>query len=413
MRKRELRGAARREMWRDRSAKLVRPSRSASAGPERGNSHSTSIDPSSPGYPTPVFLSSRSRSEERPGRRSAPSWCLVFVALLMVCTGCALTTGLSEQRTTETNERRCAPADVDQQLRQVALDVIDQAEEDPLVHASQGRLPTSFSWRAIQTAHAIDVLPLINQLELTEELPLLDSSRQIKLLALRQEVMGRVLLAMIAVSSTAAHVSCEIERTYQVADRLKNSEQARIKQQTLWAVIIGGAAAVASGGLSLAESIGEGIAGIIGGTAAAALGISALYQESEQHFEHPDNVLREVWAEPTKAQYIPPSVWEFLNRPINEQDEKQLTFRQELVNGWRQEGRLGAAGSEEEHRRIQLLFADGGTYRSSDLVVRGQMLDMLRATIVLMNRELELLIREVMIQVALRKQPVKGDLKSP
>lgn len=306
-----------------------------------------------------------------------------------------------------------APADVDQQLRQVALDVIDQAEEDPLVHASQGRLPTSFSWRAIQTAHAIDVLPLINQLELTEELPLLDSSRQIKLLALRQEVMGRVLLAMIAVSSTAAHVSCEIERTYQVADRLKNSEQARIKQQTLWAVVIGGAAAVASGGLSLAESIGEGIAGIIGGTAAAALGISALYQESEQHFEHPDNVLREVWAEPTKAQYIPPSVWEFLNRPINEQDEKQLTFRQELVNGWRQEGRLGAAGSEEEHRRIQLLFADGGTYRSSDLVVRGQMLDMLRATIVLMNRELELLIREVMIQVALRKQPVKGDLKSP
>lgn len=81
-----------------------------------------------------------------------------------------------------------------------------------------------------------------------------------------------------------------------------------------------------------------------------------------------------------------------------------MTFRQELINGWRQEGRLGAAGSEEEHRRIQLLFADGGTYRSSDLVVRGQMLDMLRATIVLMNRELELLIREVMIQMALRKR---------
>ena len=87
--------------------------------------------------------------------------------------------------------------------------------------------------------------------------------------------------------------------------------------------------------------------------------------------------------------------------------------KKELINGWRQEGRLGAAGSEEEHRRARLVFADGGTYRSSDLMVRGQMLDMLRATIVLMNRELELLIREVMIQVALRKQPVKGELKSP
>lgn len=135
-----------------------------------------------------------------------------------------------------------------------------------------------------------------------------------------------MLLSMIAVSSTAAHVSCEIERTYQVANRFKNSEQARIKQQTLWAIIIGAGAAVASGGFSLAESVGEGIAGIVGGTIAGALGISALYQESEQHFEHPDNVLREVWEELAKPQYIPPSVWEFLKRPINEQDE-QLTFR--------------------------------------------------------------------------------------
>jgi hypothetical protein len=30
-----------------------------------------------------------------------------------------------------------------------------------------------------------------------------------------------------------------------------------------------------------------------------------------------------------------------------------------------------------------------------------------------MNRELELLIREVMIQMALRKQSLKGDLKRP
>jgi hypothetical protein len=330
----------------------------------------------------------------------------------MVCTGCALTTGYSEQRTTQTNERRCAPAEEDQQFRRVALDIIDQAEEDPLVRASRGRVPTSFSWRAIKTAHAIHVLPLINQLELAEELPVLDASRQIRILALRQEALGRVLLAMIAVSSTAAHVSCEIERTYQVADRLKNSEQARIKQQTLLAVIIGAGAAIASGGFSFAESIGEGIAGVVGGTIAGALGISALYQESEQHFEHPDNVLREVWEEPHKPQFISPSVWEFLNRPMNEQDEHR-TFREELINGWRQEGRLGAEGSEEERKRIQLLFADGGTYRSSDLVVRGQMLDMLRATIVLMNRELELLIREVMIQMALRKQSLQGDRKLP
>jgi hypothetical protein len=61
-------------------------------------------------------------------------------------------------------------------------------------------------------------------------------------------------------------------------------------------------------------------------------------------------------------------------------------------------------GSDEERLRVALLFADGGLYRSSDLVVRGQMLDMLRATVALMNQDLELLIRELMIQMALRKQ---------
>ncbi|MGH7258849.1 MAG: hypothetical protein ACREIM_10760 [Nitrospiraceae bacterium] len=331
------------------------------------------------------------------------------IVLPALCAGCALTTGYSEQRTTETNERRCAPSQTETKLRAVSLEDVDHSQGEPLVRATRDRLPTSFSWRAIQTAKAIDVLPLINQLELAEELPEVDASRRISILSLRQEVLGRVLLSMIAMSSTAAHISCEIERTYQVADRLKNSEQARIKQQTLLAVIIGAGAAVASGGFSLAatESIGEGIAGIVGGTIAGALGISALYQESEQYFEHPDNILREVWDKPDTARFIPPSVWEFLDRPMKEGTDRR-TFREELVDGWRQEGRMGAEGSEEERKRIQLLFAEGGTYRSSDLVVRGQMLDMLRATILLMNRELEVLIREVMIQMALRKQSWKG-----
>jgi hypothetical protein len=322
-----------------------------------------------------------------------------------ILTGCALTTGYSEERTTLSNERRCAPVKIEQQLRAVSLDVIDHAHDDPLTQAARSRVPSSFSWRAIHTAKSIDILPLLNQIELAEELPASDPSGPMKLLALRQEALGRILLALIAVSSTTAHVSCEIERTYEVADRLKNAENARVKQQTLLAVIIGAGAAIASGGLSIAatSSAGEGIASIIGGTIAGALGISALYQESEQHFEHHDNILREIWENPSKPDYFPPSVWEFLNRPMK-QDAGSRTFREELIDGWRQEGRLGAVGSDEERLRVALLFADGGLYRSSDLVVRGQMLDMLRATVALMNQDLELLIRELMIQMALRKQ---------
>jgi hypothetical protein len=171
-------------------------------------------------------------------------------------------------------------------------------------------------------------------------------------------------------------------------------------------VILGAGAAIASGGISLAATgaVAEGVASIAGGTVAGGLGISALYQESEHQFEHQHNILREVWDNPTQPRYTAPSVWHFLNRPIKDEAGSR-TFREELVANWRQEGRLGPKGSEEEQERSALVFSDGGVYRRSDLVVRGQMLDMLRASILLMNQELEILIRELMIQVAVRKEP--------
>lgn len=341
------------------------------------------------------------------------SWFLMGMVVPSLCAGCALMTGYTEQRTSETNEQRCAPSEKVTSLRSVSLKEVDSSKDEPKLREARDQVPKSFSWRAVNIARVIEVLPLLNQLELAEELSASDdTSRQITILSLRQEVLGRVLLAMIAVSSTAAHVSCEIERTYQVADRLKNSEVARTKQQTLLAVIIGAGAAIASGGFSLAasESIGEGIAAIVGGTIAGGLGISALNQESTQDYQHPDNLLKEVWEKPAEVRLIPPNVWEFLKRPMKEGTE-QRTYHEELINGWRQEGRLGKEGSAEERERIALLFGGGGSYRSSDLVVRGQMLDMLRATILMMNRELEVLIREVMIQMAVRKQSWQGSDK--
>ena len=139
---------------------------------------------------------------------SLPRFCSSFLmALVLVCTGCALTTGYSEQRTTQSNERRCSPTPIDKQLRAVSLEEVDRAQSDPQVKAAQARLTTSFSWRAIQTARTIDILPLLSQIELTEESPTSDPSAPLKLLLLRQEALGRILLALIAVSITVAHVS--------------------------------------------------------------------------------------------------------------------------------------------------------------------------------------------------------------
>jgi hypothetical protein len=71
---------------------------------------------------------------------------------------------------------------------------------------------------------------------------------------------------------------------------------------------------------------------------------------------------------------------------------------------WRREGRLGTPGSKTAQKRSELFFGPGGSHTTSDLMARAQMLDMLRAMILIMNQHMERLIREVMIQTAVRKQ---------
>lgn len=338
------------------------------------------------------------------------------IGVLLLCSlnaGCALTTGVDDRRQHADDERRCAPTDADLALRRVSLEDIDTAD-DRVARMAENRVPTSFSWRAIQAARAIEILPLLSRIEILEEQRGTPQADPTQLNAVRIEALGRIMLAMSEVSSTAAKAACEIERTYQAADRMRAGEQARVKQQTLWAIIIGAAAAMAAGGATLSDagSLAEGSASLIGGLMAGALGITALYQEGEETFTHSNNILREVSHHPDQPRYIPPSIWLLLKQPIAEGAESK-SYLEELLASWHQEGRLGTPGSKTEQKRSELLFGSGGSYTTSDLVARAQMLDMLRATILVMNQHMERLIREVMIQTAVRKQSWAPAGKTP
>lgn len=347
-----------------------------------------------------------------PGRRGKCSGISILhivrlvlcVFMLLFSQGCTLISGLTWQRPTETNERRCSAPPEQVELRKIPLAVLEHRRNDRLTRESIGRMPTSFSWRAIQTSQVIDVLSLLNQFEILEERSIDSVSDALRLQAVYHEILGRVTLAMLEVSSAVAKTTCEIERSSQVVDRLRVSENAQIRRQTLLAIIVGAAAAVASGGLAIADvtGIGEGASSIIGGTVAGVLGVSALYHETGEAFRHPDNILREIWENKEDPVYLPPSVWRFLRRPVHE-GEIPRTYRDEIIAGWRQEGRLGDEGSELEATRAQLFFGDGGIYTTNDLQRRTQMLDSLRATVLLLNQDLEQLVRELMIQSSLSK----------
>ena len=335
------------------------------------------------------------------------------ILLCVLTTGCALTTGVDDRRQHADDERRCAPTDGDIALRRVSLTDIDQAD-DRVSRMAETRAPNSFSWRAIQAAQAIEILPLLSRIEILEERQGTPQAAPTQLNAVRIEALGRIMLAMSEVSSTAGKAACEIERTYQAADRMRAGENARVKQQTLWAIIIGAAAAMVAGGATLSDagSSAEGLASLIGGLMAGALGVTALYQEGEETFTHSNNILREVSLQPHQPRYIPPSIWLLLKQPVVEGSESK-SYLEELLASWRQEGRLGTPGSKTEQKRSELFFGSGGLYATSDLVARAQMLDMLRATILIMNQHMERLIREVMIQTAVRKQSWSPAGKSP
>jgi hypothetical protein len=349
----------------------------------------------------------------RPRRKWTFSRVSEWLLVCSLASGCALTTGIDDRRPYADDDRRCTPSDDDLALRNISLAKVD-ADEGRAARHAENRIPTSFSWQAIQTAQAIEVLPLLGRLEVLEEWQGTPQADPLQLAAVRQEVLGRIVLAMSEVSSTAGKAACEIERTYQAADRLRAGEQARVKQQTLWAIIIGAAAAMAAGGVSLSDagSSTEGVASLTGGLIAGVLGVTALHQEGEETFDHPNNILREVWVHPDRPRYIPPSIWLLLKQRIAE-DAESRSFLDELLKSWRQEGRLGTPGSKTEDKRTALFFGPGGSYTTSDLVARAQMLDMLRAKILVMNQHLERLIREVMIQTAMRKQSWSPAPKNP
>ena len=79
------------------------------------------------------------------------------------------------------------------------------------------------------------------------------------------------------------------------------------------------------------------------------------------------------------------------------------TYRTELLKSWRREGRLGEPGSDIEQKRIALFFSEGGVYELQDLRARAAMLKMLASMIELMHQDLEMLIRQVLIQQALAR----------
>jgi hypothetical protein len=109
--------------------------------------------------------------------------------------------------------------------------------------------------------------------------------------------------------------------------------------------------------LAAAATAGSAV-GISGGVVETVLGALALNAQRSAHFQHKRNILREIWVGP-EEKILPDTVWRFLNQSMKE-ERRHRSLRETLILRWREDDRLGIAGSDTERRRIALLFGPGG-----------------------------------------------------
>jgi hypothetical protein len=314
--------------------------------------------------------------------------------LLMVCLfglgGCSIILPSTPHATTP--ERSCAP------LHPTRFEIHG---EEPTGDLSNANLPLSA--QALEVARVMNAIPLLTELAALERA---GDTRSVAFMELRQSLSDRLLLTLFELSSLTAELVCERDRADQVADRMDEVDASVVKRLTLASIVIGGVAAVVSGGIGLAggSDAANNAATLAGGVVASVFGGAALFAASKQQFTHERNLLGELWRDPQQTSVFSPTVWRFLQE---RRTDGSRTIRDEILQAWRQQGRLGEPGSSGEEERRALVFGKGGMYTSTDLRARASMLETLEAHVQLLSEELEVFLRET-IQRRTRGGPQEG-----
>jgi hypothetical protein len=315
---------------------------------------------------------------------------LFFITLIQGCS--TLSEGRGTPASTNTYyERRCSSG--------ALLEPLD-AEAQQMSPERLALLREQFSLTAFETAAALGVVPFLDHLLTLEtqvgprgEGPALEYVRE------RRHITDRITLGILDVSSVAVEAGCEQGRATLLAEHLQKSLDKRQNVYTILGLVGSGVLTVISGAIGVgASSIGvlntANVATVIGGASELIFGSAALIDTTgTEELHHERNLLKDIWTGENST--FVPAVWSFLNTRLTD-EPAQPTLRETLIMRWREEGRLGPPGSEDEQHRIDLFFGKGGRYTIDELRARAAMLDLLEIDISLMHQGMNRLIRELL-----------------
>jgi len=252
-------------------------------------------------------------------------------------------------------------------------------------------LTARYSRRNLLVANAAGVLLPLKTLTRLEHLAQQQPTEANKLAVLvqRQQVLGRLQLMATAIASTAAELDCEGERADQVAGYLAEQENQRVQRLTVLSIGVG---AVAGIGTTVFDQKAPQYAfGVGGGLLTAGLGLLTLTSHHKILFEHPRNLLTDVWEEKPASALYPPSVWYCLHeKAFSNRGETSVAHN--TRQRWQHYGQLAQPNSPEGRRQQALLFGAGGTYSIDELRIRANMLNELQAAVRLISQDLQALL---------------------
>ncbi|MFD2574244.1 hypothetical protein ACFSUS_26655 [Spirosoma soli] len=249
-------------------------------------------------------------------------------------------------------------------------------------------LTNHFSRHDLLMANATGILPLLQ--ELSQPQGKTTPEARLERLTKIQQVQSRLALASTEIASLAAELDCEGERADQLATYLEQKDQRRIRNLTLFSVIIGAATTVATAFIQT-DNANKTI-GIGGGLLSAGLGGAAAFSSNKTvSFAHKRNLLADIWSQSDQSVAYSPFIWYVLNEKVFS-NSGQTSVRYNIRRRW-QEYVLKKASIEKQ----QLYFGTGGLYQADDLRTRANMLNQLQSSVRSINQDLQSLLTRLTI----------------
>lgn len=266
---------------------------------------------------------------------------------------------------------------------------------EPLTNIDLGGfLLNNFSLKSLNVAHAIDILPLLDEYGKLKSIYNQESNiqNQVNLIDSEQLIFQKINNASLEISALSSEMDCEEERTSQIANYLKNLESEKETKLTVASIVVGASGAILTGIYS-ADKSGT-VIGITTGIAEAALGVMILINTRKIEFMHPRNALRDIWEGNYVSTNFPPSIWYYLSHhnPAKP-DEKSLRYQ--IVEKWIDFGQISRMDTKKNKKTLDIYFNEGGKYSSQQLSNRADMYDQVESSINLMKQDLKSLSQEV------------------